>query len=181
MLAQLSVWFFKDRKIPIAIPIGLVFFFLAFCAYLQVDTYGVKVPLFNYAERLSIYSRYMKWWTSAWPFVVFGVGPGTFMWMSLLIDKFTPPLFLQMHSDWLQVLFELGIVGALLAIVSYVRALARAKNDTAQLAAVVGIGAFALTYHLFRFFPPAVLVVMILLRGVRKGWKEEGSDLSRTL
>lgn len=170
------VWFVKEKQyeaLPWTVWATILGVFLGVCYHFQTDTYGVRVPMFNYAERISIYQKYLDWWRSNWSFIAFGVGPGTFMWCALLIDKFKPPLFLQMHSDWLQILFELGLVGLTLSLAVYARAILRVWNDTVQVMALAGIGAFCLTYHPLRFFPSAMLVGLIFARGIRsKAWDQ---------
>lgn len=122
-------------------------------------------PWFDSGERLQAYERYMTFWSKHWRFVVMGSGPGTFMWMSLLIDKFVPPLFLQMHSDWLQITFELGLVGLALTGLIWVKAVAAAWPNERVLAGVLGVAAFGLTYHPLRFAPAAFVVCLVIKEG----------------
>ncbi len=94
-------------------------------------------------------------------FRIAGVGPGSFMWCSLLIDKFKEPMFLQMHSDWLQLAFEEGIVGILLVIATVLIAVKRALSNKRVLMGIAGASVFALTYHPLRFFPSAIMLALI--------------------
>jgi hypothetical protein len=115
---------------------------------------------FNGTERLETYVHFMRdWWSSGWVVRLFGSGSGSFMWISVVTSNFKPPLFLQLHSDWLQVLFENGIIGLGLATALFIVAVRRAGNF--MLSLVLGFGAFALPYHPLRFFPSMILCAFI--------------------
>lgn len=148
----------KPRKKQIAIFLGLSVLAGAILGVAYVHSHS---QLFDGMERIAAYKRYMKFWAQDWHFITFGVGPGSFMWTSMMIDKWTPPLFLQMHSDWLQILFELGTVGFLLVCGVFFTALKNVWGKLKLMAALFGVAAFALTYHPLRFFPPALLVGLI--------------------
>lgn len=135
------------------------FFVLAF--------YYSTGPLFDGLERLHAWHRYMKFWASDWHQVVFGTGPGSFMWISLLIDKFQPPLFLQMHNDWLQILFEEGVIGFGLVASAFSSVVWNTRKNKRILAQVLSVGVFALTYHPLRFFPSAFVIAMIFCEALR--------------
>lgn len=132
---------------------------LTFTAYLH--HYG---PLLDGLERIHSWERYMgAWAASGWRYVVFGVGPGSFMFHSLLIDNYKPPFFLMMHSDWLQIPFELGLVGLILTLGVLYKALQGAWCCDRLAAAVIGAAAFGLTYHPMRFAPSAIVITMIIV------------------
>lgn len=117
-------------------------------------------PWLDGGERLAAWWRYMGYWATNWKNIVFGMGAGSFMWTSLLIDEFNAPMFLQMHNDWLQILFEYGTIGLLLAVCT----LRRVKREW-----VIGVASacvFALTYHPLRFFPSAVVVAAIFVEAL---------------
>lgn len=148
-------------------------------------------PWLDGLERLRVWGHYMERWAGwggsignvyghhwgvlkvalescDWKTIFLGAGPGSFMWFSLMIDNYKPPMFLHMHSDWLQILFELGVVGLVLALGTFGVALKKAWRDTPLLMGVVGTAAFALTYHPLRFFPSAFLVAMIFAKALTK-------------
>lgn len=124
-------------------------------------------------ERINKYKKYMGFWAGSNRFMAFGVGPGSFMWCGLLIDKLTPPFFLQMHSDWLQIAFELGLVGIALVVNFLLRTLKKVKGDTRLLAAVLGTVPFAMTYMPLRWFPSMALITLIFRKTLCQ--KEEKS------
>jgi hypothetical protein len=115
-------------------------------------------------DRIEHWKVFFAWWAQSWHWIVLGVGPGTFIWISIIMGKFTTPLFLQMHSDWLQVLWEEGLVGFSLSIWVWMDAVRRARQQRVEnLAGVFGVAAFCLTYHPFRFFPSALLATWIFV------------------
>lgn len=124
--------------------------------------------LFDGSERIMKWTHYLKWWQEDTFRLFFGAGAGSFLWISVMMDKFQPPLFLHMHSDWLQILFEYGFVGLALTGIVGLEAVRRAwKNeDLACLAGLAGVAAFFTTYHPLRFFPSALLVALILRRAL---------------
>lgn len=122
---------------------------------------------FDTAGRIYRWKIMLKIWEKDWKAVIFGVGPGSFMWQSLVNTKQGDELFLQMHSDWLQVLFELGVIGFWLSLGVFGRALLGAWRKPQLFAGVLGVGVFALTYHPFRNLPPALLCGAILSLSLR--------------
>lgn len=136
--------------------------------------------LFDGAERLRAYDRFMTmWWNQEWLKVIpaaeahsvwfdrlFGTGPGSFVWLSLCFDKFQEPMFIQMHSDWLQITFELGIIGLALVIAVFVKTTKAAWNNPSSLCGIFGVAAFMLTYHPMRFFPTMICMALILRKNL---------------
>ena len=121
--------------------------------------------MFDGGERLEKYCEFFRFWAKEPRWIIAGVGPGSFIWTSLMIDNFKPHhLFMQMHSDWLQILWEEGLAGLGLTLWVVIAAVKRAWNDTNCLAGIFGIVAFALTYHPIRFYPTALLTAFIFLR-----------------
>lgn len=111
--------------------------------------------------RLGIWTRTLTVWAENWRTIIFGMGPGSFMWVSLMVDKFQIPAFFHMHSDVLQVLFELGLIGLSLALCTLYRAVRNVWDSPRLLAAVFGAVAFCATYHPFRFFCSAFVMGLI--------------------
>lgn len=120
-------------------------------------------PWFDSGERLRTYKRFMQfWWNQNLRMKLMGIGPGSFVWTSLMIDKYEPPLYLQLHSDWLQTIWELGIIGGGLVLGFFIRLIHKAWEKPQLLAAILGVGAFCVTYHPWRMFPSALISVLII-------------------
>lgn len=134
----------------------LLFGVLAYSAYLHHGLAG-------YA-RITKYQQFMTFWASQWKWIWLGVGPGSFMWTSLILEKFKGDIYLQMHSDWLQITFELGLIGLVLTLAVWVKNIYHSWDNPRILAALFGCGAFGLTYYPLRFFPTAFFVAMVIAR-----------------
>lgn len=129
-------------------------------------------PWFDSAVRISGYRRYMHAWlwsdrvTGApgfqWWNVLFGTGPGSFRFLSYELDRYIPPLNGSLHSDHLQEISTVGIVGYFLYLLVARRAILNSwkSRDATALAGVVGFLACALTYHPLRFPATALLAGM---------------------
>ncbi len=80
---------------------------------------------------------FMKWWGdygSPWTYLV-GMGGGTFQYLGTLIqisqkglDAFTGGGWLWLHNDWLQILFEYGVLGLLIAGCVFAWAVATSRH-----------------------------------------------------
>lgn len=89
-----------------------------------------------------------------------GAGIGSFQIFGVAIQRTNglslDQLWMSMHSDWLQLIFELGFLGSALVLYVYLDSLYR--SDTPTKIALVGAGVFALFY-----FPLQIPVVLFLL------------------
>jgi hypothetical protein len=119
--------------------------------------------LANPSGRIRFWQEFFEWWRDA-GFYFTGTGIGTFEWLGPAITSMhgRTQVVLQMHNDYLQMLFEGGIVGLGLLIafcaVLFKRALHR---STRMLALFVGTLAFGLTYHPLHFFPSALFLACL--------------------
>ena len=143
--AQLLPFAWRRKKVFLALPI------LLFIAW------NHSGAMFDATDRLQHYRTYMEFWMQSWRNIFIGVGPGTFVVKSPEMSEYKGQLFLQMHSDWLQILWELGAVGLLLSIAATWRAIRNARN----ISALLGCAAFAVSYHPLRYFPTAFLIAII--------------------
>lgn len=153
-------------------------------ALVVVAWHHAHSPWFDSAVRLNGYRRYMHAWawtdrvTGApgfqWWSVLFGTGPGSFRFLSYEVDHYTPPLNGSLHSDHLQELSTLGLVGYVLLLAVAWRAVRNAwkSNQFGTLAMVVGALACATTYHPLRF-PATVFLIGMYLRRALYVYKNE--------
>lgn len=124
--------------------------------------------MFDSNLRVAAWKRFFAWWGNQ-DVHLFGTGNGTFAWLGPCIDNTVngackiihSGAFVQMHNDWLQILFETGFVGFILAVILYVITLHQARNSPKLFAAWAGFGAFALTYHPLRFMITGLFVAYI--------------------
>jgi O-antigen ligase len=102
--------------------------------------------VFHLSERVSIWRESFDWWrANANP--LFGTGLGTFKWISMYKIHPTPPLQLQMHCEWLRILFETGVVGLVLSLAFFGHLIKRAWGNPRILAALAALGVWGLTYN----------------------------------
>jgi hypothetical protein len=126
-------------------------------------------PMIDGLERLEHWNKYMSfWWGSGWKTILLGFGPGSFIHTSMWLDKYKAPLFFQMHNDFLQSIWELGIVGFSLIIGVVATAIKRTWDRPKELAAVLGCVAFAIPYHPLRFCPSALVMAVIFWKALKK-------------
>lgn len=85
-----------------------------FAVAVTLATSGVS-EFINSHGRFTEWARFLSWWSkNANP--LFGTGTGTFEWLGPMIQARPKDLYLFMHNDYLQVLFEQGIMGLLLML-----------------------------------------------------------------
>lgn len=126
--------------------------------------------LFNSSGRFNIWTMAMKYWAeNVNPFL--GSGLGTFQMLGPAIQisdaikkgqtDATLSGFFWMHNDWLQILFESGIFGFLIAGLVYGIALKKAKETTFQVLIIFGAMALIqmpLRHIIFTCFGAYILV-----------------------
>lgn len=125
-------------------------------------------PMFNSSERLAHWIEYTRFWSTDTRRIILGMGPGSFVWYSVMTHKYQTGFFLQMHNDYLEVLWALGCVGGSLAGLMIVDAVKRAwkKTDLVSLPGVLGCLAFMLTYEPIEYFPTALLTAFFFARAL---------------
>lgn len=141
---------FKDKKYY---SLGV----MAFLAWISAKVF--HGPFDSGHERLVKWGEYMTPWSQeSWDKIVFGIGPGSFMWYSILKNKYQTGIYLQMHNEFLQILWENGVVGFGLALAVCYKAIRRVREDAVLLQGVAGCIVFSLTYCPLRYFPSALLI-----------------------
>lgn len=114
----------------------------------------------SYSGRDEAYARFMKYLLEHSEYWLFGTGLGSFEWISISTGPVDQSYFLQLHSDWLQVLFECGVVGLTLVLILYGKLILEARGRMLPL--VLGVGAWATTYHPARFFFGGLFIVCMV-------------------
>lgn len=183
-LMILGAEFFAWSLINLRLRYALLTPLLAAPALLALAIFHSHSDMLDGGARIREWQRFMFYWAHGipksaaagaslpflWPWIIYGVGPGTFMWCSLMIDnpqetKQAGEFF--MHCEWLQIPFELGAIGLILALLVMMIAAWRARRDAQVLAGVFGIMAFAVTYHPLRWFFSAFLCALIVARALK--------------
>jgi len=134
--------------------------------------------LFNDSYRFQFWQFFMSWW---WRYanIWLGTGFSTFFLYGPMIQlsaKYNSEegLYVWTHGDWLQLLFEIGIIGFVLAVVVFCEAVWRSyKTERYELlTAIVTFAAVMAVQYPWRLAPFALmgslLLVMALKRPLRK-------------
>ncbi len=121
---------------------------------------------FNSSGRFQEWKRIFAWWdinTNHW----FGAGLGSTLhnvsYIQLIDAKpeSRVPVYMWMHSDWLQTYFELGIVGLIGALIAYYYLLKKAVTRSHFFGSALGLGAMAVFNYPLR--DPKVALCCVLL------------------
>lgn len=126
---------------------------------IQLNSHSVN---WDSQVRIAKWTEYAHlWWHQNWAHKVLGMGPGTAMWQGYIQDQWRGELWPAWHCEPLQILFEEGLVGLVLALAICFRAVQRTWKRPSLLASVFGGMAFCLTYHPLRMAPTAILMALI--------------------
>lgn len=122
-------------------------------------------PKFISDERILIWSRALNWWDfyiGPWG----GAGMGSFEWLGPMVDigRGDNRIYI-LHNDWLQTLFECGIIGISLLVVSYTYVLFKIK-DIADRATWLALGAAMCLYYPLHAFIIQIYGLMIIKRAL---------------
>lgn len=134
--------------------------------------------LFNDSYRVQFWKFFMTWWAKnvdVWT----GTGFGTFLLYGPMIQltyKYNTEnnLWIWLHSDWGQLLFELGIVGFLLGVAVFVQAVVRAYRAGRHelVAALVTFAAVMVPQYPFRLASFALMGSLVLAMALYRPTKE---------
>lgn len=128
--------------------------------------YQVAGPWWEGNGRFALMIRSFSIWEQSMQAILVGFGPGTFLYISTIMDHFQAPMFFQMHSDFLQIAFEHGILGWSLAMMVFIQAVRNSWNNRPLIRALVMIFVFCLTYHPMRFAPTQLILALIFYRAL---------------
>lgn len=150
--------------------------------------YYLDPELFNPQGRLEAWQIFMTVWAEKFS-ILFGSGPGTFSSLAietqLLQNYMVGHYYLFMHNEWLQILYETGLVGLCFSVVIFTKALYNSyrRQDHYTVAALVSLGSASLLVFPLRYFWGAFLAVHCVtlgMRGCRDGRsKESGLECER--
>lgn len=151
-------------------PWRLLVAFLAGLLLLALG-YSLDPLLFSSQGRVEAWGVFMQTWCKTFP-VFFGSGPGTFS--SLAIETqlqknyMVGQYYLYLHNEWLQILYETGLIG--LTLVSSLFALSLYKSfkrsDHYTVAALLSFGSGCFLVFPLRYFWGALLAVHLLSVGL---------------
>ncbi len=108
-----------------------------------------------------VWKEHMVYWyehSNRW----FGFGPGSFEFISAVIKEHVESNKYWLHSDWLQILFETGIVGLAIAIPFYLFVLWTLRSHLISFMVWAGLGIGMLTYSPLQVFVGQLFCAIIL-------------------
>lgn len=169
VLAQLLILCMADKRLRVvflvAIPIMLASVFYHRAEINPLEYFGGQ-------GRVTEYTWAMRWWTAQnWKVLLFGTGPGSFIWLSYVHKP--DVWFFNMHNDWLQTLFELGVVGVGLLVAFFVT-LVKQSRGPRHLASLFAMSIFCGFYHPFRFAPTALFMAFVVDAIIQPQRKKNG-------
>jgi len=131
--------------------------------------------LFNDSGRLTAWKNYLAWWLANAD-KVFGTGVSTFNAISGFIVNGNGTIFLWAHNDWLQLLFDAGIIGLVLGLCYYFSTLYKVRKNAVLFSSLAGFGACALTYSPLHFAFSQMMCGYLFVKAEEyaKGLSKEG-------
>lgn len=167
MLAVMGVvqlWVWGRKRISIlSASLGLIG--AALYAYQKLKAFDYQIGFETSslgAGRLANWRDAFQWWgpQASW---IFGTGTGSYQWIGPQIAPRKTDIFLFMHNEYLQALFEQGALGVLLFGIVGFYAFKGAKYRHWLFMTFVGLSVMCLAQYPFRFFLTQ-LAITILLR-----------------
>ena len=151
LISYLSVW----KSYLYAIGAALVSFGISFM--LQGS------ELFNDSGRIIAWKNYLEWFYNH-ANILFGVGVSTFDAVGSFVDNGTGTIFVWAHNDYLQLLFDGGVIGLLLGLCFYLSALIKVRTHPVLFSSIAGFGACALTYSPLHIVSSQVIICYLLIK-----------------
>ena len=114
--------------------------------------------------RFEMWTEFINWWKNNANFY-FGTSLGSFEWIGLTLypgEKMHIFRFYLMHNDWLQILFESGIIGLTLSIIFYCYITFKIRKLEHVLAMWLSLGAMMFLYYPMHVFILQVVGLIIL-------------------
>lgn len=120
---------------------------------------GPKVFIHS-SGRFTHWKLFMEWWivnANIW----LGTGAGSFEWIGPHIQKTDKNIFLFLHNEYLQVLFEYGIFGALIFFGIFLEVFYRARKTPWLFVTLSGLSIMFITQFPMRFFISQLFVLLL--------------------
>ena len=129
---------------------------------LAIGAYTQKGELLDDSGRFGPWINFVEYWQhnlNIW----IGSGSGSFEWLGYEADKNPKSVFLWAHNEYIQVLFEQGLIGFTLLCILMTRLVVRSYRDPLHFSLLVGICFSSLFQSPFRFVYSQVLFLVIIL------------------
>ncbi len=109
----------------------------------------------------TVWRGHLLWWGKNANGIT-GTGPGSFEWIATTIRVDAAGAKMWLHSDWLQILFEYGLIGLGLAVVAYAYVGRRLTNRPCSLVTWLSLGIAMLVYSPLQFWYVQFLVAYLI-------------------
>lgn len=144
---------------------------LGFVAIFFIGLVLLVWPEIMNGERLEFWTPYMNYWLEKESFL-FGLGPGSFEWLNVLDENLKDQFGrMWLHGDWIQILWEMGFVGLVMALSVYsytlFRLFKRKDWQAFNFMACLAIG--MMFYSPIQFAQVQVLVGLVMRRALEEG------------
>lgn len=167
-MATWIVWKVRNKWAILALICAVL------AAMLVLDYCTEEQPLHKHKDYIDIITTYrlqnwivfMDWWKyNANPFL--GTGTGSFQWLGPAITNRRNNIFIWMHNEYLQALFEQGIIGFGLIVITTIDLIKRSSGWLRIQVYTLCILSFS--QFPFRFFITQILIVMMVRLAKEKG------------
>lgn len=120
-------------------------------------------------DRVNAWKMFLEWWMeeASW---TFGTGTGSLEWLAYKIQK-TPGdtgFFTIMHNEYIQVLFEQGIIGVVLFGAVWIRGLKRSLEKPWLFLSMVGSSVAMASQFPLRFFLSQITFALLIMESEDK-------------
>jgi len=132
-------------------PIGLALGYWLLGRHTLIDPNG----------RVAIWQICMEWW-AANVNIWIGYGSGTFEWLGYIIQKRTDTIFIWMHNEYLQILFEHGIIGFVIFLGLAIECLYKSRKNTWVFVSLIALSVCFISQFPLRWFVSQVWICLIV-------------------
>ena len=149
---------FVPRKASLVIG-ALILCFGVATAAMQLGLHDLSIS----QNRGALWIPYLDLWAK-YAHPVFGMGPASFEAVSASVGKSISEYRARMwlHGDWIQILFEFGLLGIVLAVSLYLRTLWRVRSNYRIFLATLGLGVGMIVYSPLQFWTFQLLAAWLV-------------------
>lgn len=155
----------KRKRIALILTIPLI-------AGIMALSYRMNgISFFRHADRTEQWKFFMNWLfenEKQW----LGTGLSTFQWVGPILQNKTTDIFIWMHSEPLQIIFEQGLLGFALALILTYQCLSRSVKTPWLFVASIGLITISLTQFPLRY-PVGQFLTLLLIRASLLGEVDE--------
>lgn len=160
LFVSLTVYYLPKFFWRLVFPLGV--FIGGMCSYFMY--------LGGVEPRFEMWESFLDWWAH-YANIWIGAGIGSFEWVGPYLDpgqtfRNQHLGFYVMHNEWLQLLFESGIIGLVCGLIGYVIIASKLKGK--EFATWMGIGAGMVWYYILHAWPVQLLAIILISRMGKK-------------